>query len=108
VRGGRLVYQTKHLLIGEGAAPKVVEHMRELATSHPGVLDVRYPATVHLSPDEVLAILDVRFHPQLGADSVATAIDDIEGAIKSRYPEMRYILIEAQRVVGPVEGEELA
>jgi cation diffusion facilitator family transporter len=103
-----LVYETKNLLIGEGADPEVVKHMRELAAGHAGVLDVRQPATVHLGPDEVVVILNVRFEPSLNAEKVAAIIDDIEHAIRGRYPEMRHILIEAQRVDGPVEADAFA
>jgi cation diffusion facilitator family transporter len=103
-----LVYETKNLLVGEGADPEVVHHMRELAAGHPGVLDVRKPATVHLGPDEVIVILNVRFEPRLSAEKVAAIIDDIEHAIRGRYPEMRHILIEAQRVDGPVETDAFA
>jgi cation diffusion facilitator family transporter len=101
-----LVYETKHLLIGEGAHPDVVEHLRQLAAGHPGVLDVLRPATVYLSPEEVLLILNVRFDPEQGAEAVATAIDDIEHAIRAEYPEMKHILIEAQRTEEPAAAAE--
>jgi len=101
-----LIYETKDLLIGEGADPGVVKHIRELAARQPGVRDVRQPATVHLAPDEVIVILNVRFDPQLRAEQVAATIDEMEHTIKSEYPEMRHILIEAQTIAGPIEAEE--
>jgi cation diffusion facilitator family transporter len=91
-----LVYETKHLLIGESAAPDVVRRVRELATAQPGVLDVWRPASVYLSPEEVLLILNVRFQPQLSAELVARTIDGIQEAIRSEYPEMKHIFIEAE------------
>jgi cation diffusion facilitator family transporter len=103
-----LVYETKNLQIGEGADPELVQEIRQLAAGHAGVLDVRRPATVHLGPDEVVMILNVRFEPTLSAEKVAAIIDDIEHCIKSRYPEMRHIIIEAQRVDGPLEADAFA
>jgi cation diffusion facilitator family transporter len=103
-----LVYETKNLLIGEGADPEVVRQIRELTAGHADVLDVRQPATVHLGPDEVVMILNVRFEPRLSAEKVAAVIDDIQHSIKERYPEMRHIIIEAQRVDGPVEADPFA
>jgi cation diffusion facilitator family transporter len=100
-----LIYETKNLLIGEGADPEVVTHIRELTSRQPGVRDVRQPATVHLGPDEVLLILNVRFEPHLGAEKVAATIDELQRIIKSGHPEMRHILIEAQRVEGPAESD---
>lgn len=106
---GYLMYETKHLLIGEGADPAIVRHVRLLAARHPAVLDVRQPVTVYLSPAEVLLILNVRFDPTLAAERVAAAIDDMERTIKAEYPEMKHILIEAQRVaVPPGPAEEFA
>jgi len=32
--------------------PEIVRHVRKLAARHPGVLDVRQPVTVYLSPEE--------------------------------------------------------
>ncbi|HTV22942.1 MAG TPA: cation diffusion facilitator family transporter [Polyangiaceae bacterium] len=101
-----LMYETKHLLIGEGAHPEIVRHVRAIAARHSAVLDVRQPVTVYLSPREVLLILDVRFDPTLAAERVAAAIDEMEQAIKRDYPEMKHILIEAQRVALPPEREE--
>jgi cation diffusion facilitator family transporter len=91
-----LVYETKHLLIGESASPEVVRRVRELATRQTGVLDAWRPASVHLSPDEVLLILNVRFQPQLSAEVVASTIDRIQQAIRDEYPEMKHIFIEAE------------
>lgn len=91
-----LVHETKHLLIGESAAPEVLRRVRELATTQPGVLEAWKPASVHLSPDEVLLILNVRFQPQLSAELVARTIDGIQQAIRSEYPEMKHIFVEAE------------
>jgi cation diffusion facilitator family transporter len=91
-----LVYETKHLLIGESADPEVVRRVRELAATQPGVLEAWRPASVYLSPDEVLLILNVRFQPQLSAELVARAIDGIQHAIRQEYPEMKHIFVEAE------------
>jgi cation diffusion facilitator family transporter len=91
-----LVYQTRNLIIGEGADQEVVGRIREITAGHAKVREVRQPATMHLGPEDVLLMLNVRFDPSLGADGVAHTIDDIERAIKSEYPEMKHIYIEAQ------------
>ncbi len=91
-----LVYETKHLLIGESADPEVVRRVRELAVAQPGVLEAWRPASVYLSPHEVLLILNVRFQPQLSAELVARSIDGIQHAIRSEYPEMKHIFVEAE------------
>jgi cation diffusion facilitator family transporter len=92
-----LVYETKHLLIGEGAHPDIVRRIRAVTAEQPGVQDVWQPATIYLGPSEVLLILNVRFEPQLEADAVARKIDDIQKVIREEYPEMKHIIIEAER-----------
>jgi cation diffusion facilitator family transporter len=92
-----LIDETRHLLIGEGADPELVRQVRELVSSHATVRDVRPPATIYLGPEEVVLILDIQFDPRLGADAVARSIDEIEGEIRARHPEMKHIFIEAQR-----------
>jgi len=97
-----LVYETKHLLIGEAADPEVVRGVRELTTRHSGVRRVRLPATVYLGPEEVVLILHVHFDPELGADELARTIEDIERSIKAEYAEMKHIVIEADVIEADV------
>jgi cation diffusion facilitator family transporter len=92
-----LVYETKNLLIGEGADQDVVRHICQLASQHAGVREVLSPSTVYLAPDEAVLTLNVRFDPQLAADGLAGTIDDIQRVIKAEYPEMKHIYIEAER-----------
>jgi cation diffusion facilitator family transporter len=111
-----LIYETKNLLIGEGAAPELLAAVRGLVAKQSGVCEVRPPVAIYLGPREVALILDVRFEPELRAERVGSVIDDIERSIRSEYPEMKHIFIEAQaasaaqtrRRIRPATGEDAA
>ncbi|MDQ3115703.1 MAG: cation diffusion facilitator family transporter [Verrucomicrobiota bacterium] len=90
-----LAYESKGLLIGEGADPQTLENIRTLAQSDPGVARILNPLTMHFGPDTVLLTMDVQFHPKLSAAEVETAVDRLEKAIRQRHPRIKHIYIEA-------------
>jgi cation diffusion facilitator family transporter len=96
-----LATETKHLLIGEGADREVVKRIRAIASQHPGVRNVGYPATMYLGPYEALLILDIRFDPRLDGEGLARTIRDIEREIQAEFPVMKRIYIEAQLFDAP-------
>ena len=90
-----LVYESKGLLIGEGADPQTLANIRALAESDPGVARILNPLTMHFGPDTVLLTMDVQFQQKLSAAEVETAVDRLEKAIRQRYPRIKHIYIEA-------------
>ena len=95
-----LVYESRGLLLGETADPAVVEDIRRLARSLPGVAEVGRPLTMHLGPDEVLLNLEIDFRPNLAPDQISEEVDRLEREIRERHPEMRRIFIEAKALRG--------
>jgi len=93
-----LAYETRGLLIGESADPKVVASIRALVEADPAVERVRRPLTMHLGPEQVLLALDVQFRPGLTAPEVEAAVDRLEAAIRARHPQVRHIYLEAEAI----------
>lgn len=91
-----LAFESRSLLIGETADPAVVAGIREIAGREPEVVTAGQPLTMHFGPHDVLLNLDVRFRPELSSEQVMAAVDRLEQAIRSRYPEIRRIYIEAE------------
>ncbi|MEA2602463.1 MAG: hypothetical protein QOF89_3455 [Acidobacteriota bacterium] len=91
-----LVYQSKRLLLGESADPKVVEDIRALARAIPAVVDVHHPLTMHFGPDEVLLNLEIDFRPDVTAAEITAAIERLEHDVRERHPEIGRIFIEAK------------
>lgn len=92
---GFLVYESKGLLVGEGADPETLASIRALAEADPAVRQVRNPLTMHFGPETILLTVDIEFDHQLSAAEVETAVDRLETAIRKRYPKIRHIYIEA-------------
>jgi cation diffusion facilitator family transporter len=95
-----LAYESKSLLVGETANPKIVEGIRELVLRHPAVEQMRRPLTMHFGPNEILLSLDVQFHPDLRAAELVAVIDELEMQIHHEYPDIRQIFIEVEGLKG--------
>jgi divalent metal cation (Fe/Co/Zn/Cd) transporter len=102
-----LARESRGLLIGESADPRVLDHIRSLAKADPAVEHIRRPFTIHFGPDVVLLAMDVQFREGLESIQVEAAVDRIERAIRSAHPEVKYIYLEAESIAGrgrPVEA----
>ena len=77
------------------------DYYQHIAQSDPAVRQAARPLTMHLGPEEVLLNLDIQFKESLSASEVTTAVDRLEKSIRTRYPEVRRIFIEAERLTSP-------
>jgi cation diffusion facilitator family transporter len=96
VTAGFLAFECKGLLIGEAASAEVVAGIDAIVAAQEGILQVNERRTMHMGPRDVLLNLSVDFAGDLGADQVESAIARLESEIKSRFPEIQRVFIEAQ------------
>ncbi|MDQ6698992.1 MAG: cation diffusion facilitator family transporter [Acidobacteriota bacterium] len=90
--------ECRGLLIGEGADPQMLATIRRLASADPAVDDVGFPLTMYFGPHTILLALDVQFRKELSAGDLTSAIDRIESVIRSNFPDIRRIFIEAEAI----------
>lgn len=95
-----LIHESRGLLIGEGVTPATASAIRELALRNPRVRDAASPLSMYLGPDEILLTLDVDFERDSSADEIVAAVANIEHDIRSRYPKITRIYIEARSISG--------
>lgn len=95
-----LAYESRGLLVGEGADPETVNHIRSLAMADPAVEAVFRVLTLYFGPHEVLLNLEVQFHRNLTAEAVVQAIDRLEATIRTHHPNIGNIFVEAESIVG--------
>lgn len=95
-----LAFECKGLLIGEAAGAPVVAGIRALIASVPGVSARNELLTMHLGPRDVLVNLSVDFDDALSSSDVEAAISAIERQIKTSFPEVTRVFIEAQSRAG--------
>lgn len=89
-----LAVETKSLLLGEAAAPEVVERIRAALTSTDGVNRVIHLKTLHLGPEEVLVAAKIAVEPTDSAARVADVINAAEAAIRAVEPHVTALYLE--------------
>ena len=91
-----LARETMGLLIGEAAAPEIVEHITEIVESNPAVDALNEIRTLHRGPNDVLLAISVDYRNDISAGDVENTNYAMELAIKEKYPVVKRLFIEVQ------------
>ena len=91
-----LAYESKGLLIGEGAHPEVVAGIEKILDADPRIDHSNEILTMHFGPVDVLLTLSLDFAGDIDADTLQATISELEARIKQDYPEVTRVFIEAQ------------
>jgi cation diffusion facilitator family transporter len=89
-----LAIEMKSLLIGESAATEIRDAIQRTIEESPVVRNLIHMRTLHLGPDELLVAIKVEFDVGLDLRGLASAIDDLESAIRRQTPIARVIYVE--------------
>lgn len=95
-----LAYESKGLLIGEAAHPDVVNGLHDLASGKAGVIGVGHVLTVHSSPDQITAMVNVDFDDRISAGEVERIVCDVETEARERWPQVRRLFIRPLQGAG--------
>jgi cation diffusion facilitator family transporter len=91
-----LAYETKGLLIGESASPRIVKGIRNIASAYSKIKHVNEALTLHMGPDFILLNLSVDFADSLSAEDLEDTIARLDRQIKQAYPRIKRIFVEAE------------
>jgi divalent metal cation (Fe/Co/Zn/Cd) transporter len=91
-----LARESKDLLIGEPASPRVCQAIVEIARKLPGIERANVVFTVHLAPDQVVAALSLEFVDSLTTSEIEEKVLSLERAIHNALPEVVAIFIKPQ------------
>ena len=89
-----LAVEMKSLLIGESAERETREAIQRTIEEFPRVRNLIHMRTLHLGPDELLVAVKVEFDAGLDIAGLASAIDDLESAIRQQTPTAGMIYVE--------------
>ncbi len=87
-----LAIETKSLLVGESANPKVTAAIIEAIASADGVDRVVHAKTLHLGPEELLVAVKIAVSEGDTGSQVAAAINAAEKQARAAAPELRLII----------------
>ena len=93
-----LANESKGLLIGEAADPKLVLGIRDLVRGHEGVEEAGEVLTVHSAPDVITAMISVDFDDTITGGDVERIVCEIEQEAAERWPQIaRFYIRPRQR-----------
>ena len=106
-----LARESKGLLIGEPASRELRQSILAIAAGMRGIERAQIVFTVHLSPDQVMAALNLEFQDDLTTPDIERITADLERAVHEAYPQVIAIFVKPQtapasapRAFGPMGG----
>ncbi len=91
-----LALESKNLLIGESATPKLVRTIRKIINEEERIEGTQNILTMHMGPNEVLVNLHVDFKDDLVSQDLEDTISELEEKIKKEIPDVTWIYIAAK------------
>lgn len=91
-----LAYETKGLLIGEAANPRVVNGIREIAAACPQVERINEVLTMHMGPEYILVNLSVEFADAATAVQIEQSVAQLDRRIKNAFPRVKRVFVEGE------------
>ncbi|WP_168072463.1 cation diffusion facilitator family transporter [Caulobacter sp. SSI4214] len=92
-----LANETRSLLTGEAAAPRIVEAVREALARDARVENVAEVLSMHLGPHEILLGVTLDFQDQLTAGEIEDAADDFAALIRGVDPRITRVFVRSGR-----------
>jgi len=93
-------YESKGLLIGEGADRETLQSIEVLAESDPAIKAVERPLTMYFGPHTVLLTMDVQFREGLSGTERDSAVQRLEKVIRDKHKDINHIFIESRSLSG--------
>ncbi len=95
---GFLANETRSLLTGEAASPRLVAEVRATLTADPRVRAVEELLSMHLGPAEVLMAVTIDLADDLPGAGVEQAARELSHRIEDRHPEVTRIFLRPRRL----------
>ncbi|MBO9547295.1 cation diffusion facilitator family transporter [Caulobacter sp.] len=92
-----LANETRSLLTGEAASPRIVAAVNAVLSADPRVETVIEVLSMHLGPQEILLGVTLDFQDALTAGELEAAADDFAGAIRAVDPRITRVFIRSGR-----------
>ncbi len=91
-----LAQESKELLIGERADPRLSDAILRTAATIPGVCSANSIITVQIAPHSIIATLSLDFQDALRAPDIERAVVELENRLRSAHPEVTALFVKPQ------------
>lgn len=95
-----LARETKGLLIGEGADPRIVESIMRIATEMEGVAHANGIITIHIAPQQILVALSLEMEDELKTPDIEVKVIELERRVRQLHPVVIAIFVKPQSSSG--------
>ncbi|SHE48817.1 cation diffusion facilitator family transporter [Fodinibius roseus] len=92
-----LAYETKGLLIGESADPRILEEVEEILSSFQGIKSVHETLTLHMGPNFILLNISVDFRDNMSSQDVEDTTAALTQKIKDQFPLIKRVFVESEK-----------
>ncbi len=92
-----LARESKGLLIGERADPRVIETIRHIVAAHPTIAAVNHVRTIHTAPDSIFAAISADFEDSITMGEGETMIEEMETRLRAAVPMLASIYIRPEK-----------
>lgn len=99
-----LIRESRGLLIGEGLQLSSAQAIRRIALDHAAVRSVGAIRSMYVGADQVLVTTAIEFDDHTKTPDLERTIEEIERAVRQRYPQITHMYIEARGEVGWPSG----
>jgi cation diffusion facilitator family transporter len=89
-----LARESKGLLIGERADPRLVDAIRKAFADRPEVTRVQEVVTIHIAPRKVFVAASVDFEDAVTVGRIERVIAETEAALRAAHPEITSVYIK--------------
>lgn len=91
---GVLFRETRSLLTGESASPRVIEQARAILSADPRVVGIERMRSLQLGPGAVLLAVSLDLAPGLTGDGLRSATADLRAAIRHGLPGVAHLYFQ--------------
>jgi cation diffusion facilitator family transporter len=103
-----LISQTRDLIVGEGVEDDISRAIHDIASHQPGIRSLRRAHSMHFGPETVLVTLTAEFDPDQSSAALMQTVDDLQTAIRRRFPSVKYIYIDPESSNSRASGQRAA
>ena len=100
----RLGMDSKELLIGRSAAPRLRNVIREEIEQTPGVDQLLHLQTMHVGPDSLIVAARVALNDDSSAGQVENLADDIDHRLSERLPVTPFVFVDPTQTAADGDG----